>query len=101
MPFMQTATPLADTGQTIPQPPQLSGSTAVLTHPPPQQEIPWGQSQALQLPSKQELPSGQTLPQLPQLLGSFCRLVHCPLFAQRIWLGAQTVWQNPFWQVWP
>ncbi|MFO0605277.1 MAG: hypothetical protein U0324_19010 [Polyangiales bacterium] len=64
--------------QTVPQPPQLLLSVAVLTHVPLHDTWPVGQAQA---PTTQSWPPVHTRPQAPQLLLSAARLVSQPLAA--------------------
>jgi hypothetical protein len=68
----------------VPQAPQLAGSVCSLTHMPPQQLWPAGQSPCVphvQEPLWQVSPEAQTCPQVPQLPVSVCRLVSQPLAA--------------------
>jgi hypothetical protein len=69
-------TQLWPAAQTLPQPPQLRGSTRTLTHTPLQRLVPPPQAQA---PLTQDAPAPHTLPQDPQLLGSIATSVHTPL----------------------
>jgi hypothetical protein len=63
-------------GHTLPQLPQLFGSTAVVTHTPPHNVCPYGHVHA---PIEQNCPLGHTCPHVPQLLLSLCRLRQVPL----------------------
>ena len=63
--------------QTMPQPPQLSGSSLVYTHVPPQFVRPAGQAEQTPFVQIGVAPE-QTFPQAPQLRGSHMRSVHTP-----------------------
>ena len=89
-PALQTA----PGAQAIPQPPQLSGSFAVVvTHDPFAHIVVPPVQLAAQLPPLQTWPAGQAFPQLPQLALS-CE-AQLPLqLSSPAWH-----WQDPFWHV--
>lgn len=62
--------------QTVPQPPQLSGSASVAMHLPAHDELPGAQPQA---PLVQVCPPVHALPHLPQLLTSESVATQAPL----------------------
>ncbi len=84
--------------QTLPQPPQFSGSFVTFAHVAPQ--ISEGFEQVLvHLLLLQNCPRGQTVPQLPQLSGSVAVLVQLP--PQLVWPVRQPHSEfvhTPLWQ---
>jgi hypothetical protein len=85
--------------QTLPQPPQFSGSSVTFAQVPPQTSDGFAQVLVHWL-LLQNSPRGQTVPQLPQLSGSVAVLVQLPL--QLVWPVRQPHWelvQTPLWHM--